>query len=77
MRVFDERYSPEGVALQMRREALTGRFTGNDKPHFMDYIRRCTAYHEPTRTHIVFDREEGCIEAGSGTAPWTAASPSS
>lgn len=58
-RLFDERYSIEGVAVQMRREAFRGRYTGDTSPNAMAYMARCTAFHAPSWTHIVFDREEG------------------
>lgn len=62
MRLFDERYSVEGMAVQLRREAFKGVFTGKNDQKSMEYVKRCTAMHGPSWSHVIFNREEGVHE---------------
>lgn len=66
MRVFDNRYTPVGAMVQLKRAALAGRFVGDKKQTAIDYIESCTGYHEPTLTHAIFYREEGTQRSVSG-----------
>lgn len=62
MRLFDERYSIDGVATQLRREAFKGVYRGGNGENPLAYLETCTALHAPSWAHIRFNREEGNYE---------------
>ena len=64
MRVFDQHWLKNSVAIQLKREASRGTLGGQMNQAARLYMAKCSAFHAASGTVVIFTRDTGMHASG-------------